>query len=223
MKTLAFITGERRLVHPFELYDINDELRIVVCRSYTKGQLVRRLKKLQVRGYIAEEDMHLPFKRYDGTSIFCLKLPMLIKKLVKVKNISTNSVAVVSSNDSMSDLLFENIADIFRDFYIISTDYDFATQQAERLLCEYGIAAHTDEPKEMCDVEIFTGNDFCGLGRCLINFNTQYEVNHGYSLPVEIDSRAFSEALLECGVITERQLKDIGVTIGGILDDKAPY
>jgi len=220
MKTLAVITGDRRLVRPFELYDISDELRIVVCRSCTKGQLVRRLKKLQVSGYIAEEDIRLPFERYDGTGIFCLKLPMLIKKLVKVKNISTNSVVVVSSgNNGVDDMLFENIADIFREFYIISTDYDFAVRQAERLLCEYGIVAHTDEPKEMCDVEIFTGNDFCGLGRCLLNYNTQYEVNHGYNLPVEIDSRAFSEALLAYGVITEVQLKALGVTIGGILDD----
>ena len=219
MKTLAVITGERRLVNPFELYDLNDDLRIIVCRCCFKDQLVRRLKKLDASGYIAEEDMHLPFKRYDGTGVFCFKLPMLIKKLVKVKNISTNSVAVVGSNDSMSDALFENIAHIFREFYIISTDYDYAFRQAERLLCEYGIAAHTDEPDAMCDVEVFAGNDFCGLGRCLVNFDTTYEINHGYDLPVKVDSRAFCQALFECDIITEMQLKGYGITIGGILDD----
>ena len=217
MKTLAVITGERRLIRPFELYSLSDDLRMVVCRGWFRGQLVRRLKKLDVSGYIAEADMHLPFNRYDGTGVFCFKLPMLIKKLVKVKNISTNSVAVVGSNNSMSDTLFENIAHIFREFYIISTDYDYAVSQSERLLCEYGIPAHIEEPDAMCDVEIFTGNDFCGLGRCLINFDTTYEINHGYNLPVDVDSRAFCQALLECEVITEAQLK--GFSIGGIGND----
>ncbi len=219
MKTLAVITEEKSVFKPFKLYSIDSELQLLLCRCPFKRVLIGRLKKLQVCGYIGNDEK-LPFKRFDGNGIFCLKLPMLIKKLIKLKKLSTRSVAVVSGgNDSMINLIFANIADIFREFYIISTDYDYAVDRAEQFLCDYGIAVHTEEPDEMCDVEVFAGNDFCGLGRCLLNYNTGYEINHGYALPVQIDSRAFVEALLECEIITAEQIKGFAVSLRGSFYD----
>ncbi len=212
MKTLAVITGERKLIRPFEIYDINEKLRVMVCRCLSSRRLSRKMKKADVCGYICDREINLPFKRYDGKGIFCLEIPALIKKLVKTKNIGTESVAVISrGNEDALVPLFEDIADMFREFYIISPDYDYAHSEAERLLNEYGIAAQTDEPHDICDVEIFPGSSVCGLGRCVLNYKTEYAINHGYNLPVPADSRAFAEALLVNGIISEGELKEFAV------------
>lgn len=214
MKTLAVITGERKFFCPFSVYEISPELRLLVCSSMSIRRLAGRFKKEDVCGYICDKEIPLPYKRYDGSGIFCIEIPQLIKKLVKTKNISTDSVAVISrGNEESLSPLFESIANMFREFYIISPDYDYAHSEAERLMCDYGIAAQTDEPDTMCDVEIFPGSSVCGLGRCTLNYDTKYEISHGYKLPVPADSRAFAEALLQNGIITEAELRNLAVYI----------
>ncbi len=216
MNTLAVVTGEKHFFKPFELFPINEKLQLLICRCPFKFMLLYKFKKLHISGYIGE-DAALPVKRVDGSGVFSFVLPTLIKRLIKLKDISTNSVAIVSGgNDSIIAPVFANIAHMFRDFYIISTDYEYITDQAERFFSDYGIAIHTDEPADMCDVEIFVGSDFCGIGHCVLNYNTDYEIKHGYNLPIKIDSRAFVEVLIEYGIITIEQLKGLEISLRGI-------
>ncbi|MDD4689427.1 MAG: hypothetical protein PHE51_06740 [Eubacteriales bacterium] len=208
MIIMGVITGDKRLFHPFEIFEVDSKVQLILCYSLSEKRLKKIMEKHQVCGYISLLQLKLPFNCYSYQDIFHIKAPDIVKKYYK----NNKSVMIICCGDMDKDFyVMESLADRFSEIYITHTKEEYIKELSGKAMCDLGIAVEVNP--SICDVEINFGYGSCGYGKISVSYDTQYQLNANWDLPSVVDNRSFAAAMLRHNIISEKELEGMTLSL----------